>query len=295
MGTIRNETVVQDYIDAWEAHDSDAIVDTFGPGGTYRDPTTSGELTGEAIGDYAAGLWEAVPDLSFDVERLKSTVDDFVLYQWTMRGTQEGSLEELPPTGERFELPGVDVIEVGDNGITSIRGYFDPGSMLAQLGHRVDVQPEEFGPVSFGVSARLDLEKKTEPGAFSLTTLYFRDAEDEEAISDRVQDVITEMIEMDGVISAIATRDGERGNTITAWDEPEDARRLMREGSHREAVEEMFETDGLGEAGMTSIWTLERMNGRMLRCEECRELTYEVEADTCPECDAPLPAAPAYW
>lgn len=295
METIRNETIVKEYVDAWDAHDADAIVATFEPGGTYADPTTVGGISGDAIGNHAADLWEAIPDLSFEVGRLTSTVDDVVLLQWTMRGTQEGPLEELPPTEETFELPGTDVIEVGEEGITSVRGYFDPGTMIEQLGHRVDVQPERFGPVSFGTSARLDLGKKTKPGAFSLTYIEFRDADDEEAVVERVREIITEMIEVDGVISAVFVRDGERGYTITAWEEPDDAQRLMREGTHPAAVKEMFDRDGLGAGGVTSVWTLERMNGRMVRCDECLEITYEVEAAACPNCDASLPQAPPYW
>jgi len=212
-----------------------------------------------------------------------------------MHGTQEGPLEDLPPTGETIALPGTDVIEIGEDGITSVRGYFNSGTMMEQIGLRVDVQPDHLGPVKFGVATRLDLGKKTKPGAFGLTAITFRDAEDEEAIVDRVRAIVEEMTEMEGIISAVFTRDGERGYTISAWEDPEDAQQLMRGGTHQTSVQEMFEQDGLGAAGMTSVWTPKRMNRRMLRCTECLELTHEVEADACPECGASLPDAPPYW
>jgi rRNA maturation endonuclease Nob1 len=148
--------------------------------------------------------------------------------------------------------------------------------------------------VRFGVW-RLDLGQKTEPGAFSLTSITFRDAADQEAVSDRVEEIFREMTEMDGVISTVTTKDGERGHTMTAWETPEDARQLMRGGTHETAAQELFARDGLGAAAMTSVWTPERVNGRMLRCTECLEMTYEVEADTCPDCGATLPEAPPYW
>lgn len=296
MEPIRNEAIAREYVEAWDAHDADAVVDTFAPGGTYRDPTTDGALTGEAIGDHAADLWSAVPDLAFDVDRLRSAIDeDVVLVQWTMRGTQTESLAELPPTGQTFELPGTDVIEVGEAGIASVRGFFDRGTMLEDLGHRVDVQPEELGPATFGTAVRADLGSNGEPGAYSLTYISYRDAADEATVRDRVREIITEMIEMEGAIAAVfATVDG-RGYTITAWEDPTDAKRLMREGTHQTAVEEMFERDGLGAAGVTSVWTPERLNGRLLRCTDCVELTYDVEAASCPNCGAALPAAPPYW
>lgn len=295
MSAHNAELVVTEYVEAWNDHDSDAIVETFAEGGTYTDPTVPGNVTGNRIGEHAAGLWQSFPDLTFDVEQLSQTETGVVLLQWTMRGTQEGPLEDLPPTGETVALPGTDVIEVGANGITSVDGYFDAGTMMEQLGLRVDVQPNRFGPVEFGVSARLDLGRKTEPGAFSLTAIEYRDSEDAKAVGERVREIIQEMTAMDGVIGAVFTSDGERGCTITAWENPDAPRQLTRGGTHKSAVEEMFQTDGLGAGGMTSVWTLDRMNGRMLRCSKCGDLTYEVDADSCPDCGGDLPEPPAFW
>lgn len=295
MTTDNLESVVTDYVEAWNAHAPEAIVETFAAGGTYTDPTVPGELTGDAIAEYAANLSQTFPDLSFDVERLTRMENGTVLLQWIMRGTQEGPLEGLPPTGETVALPGTDVIEVGADGVTSVRGYFDSGTMMEQLGLRVDVQPDRLGPLTFGTAARLDLGRTTEPGAFSLTYIAFRDTDDAAAVQNRTQEIIEEMTSMDGVIGAVfASVDG-RGYTVTAWDDPDDARQLMAGGTHPTAVQELFARDGLGAAGMTSIWTPDRMNGRLVRCTECREMTYEIEADACPQCGATLPETPTYW
>ena len=59
--------MAQRYFDAWNQHDAGAIVATFAEAGFYSDPVTPGPLTGAAIGDYARGLWEGFPDLSFDI------------------------------------------------------------------------------------------------------------------------------------------------------------------------------------------------------------------------------------
>lgn len=295
MVTTDNESVVVAYVEAWNDHDADALVETFAEGGTFTDPTVPEGLTGDAIGEHAAGLWRAFPDLSFDVERLTRTDDSAVVLQWTMHGTQEGPLEDLPPMGETVAVPGTDVIEVSASGITSVDGHFDVGTMMEQLGLRVDVQPERLGPLSFGTSARMDLGKTTEPGAFSLTYIAFRDDGDAEAVQDRTREIIREMTGMDGVISTVFASVGGRGYTITAWEDPEDARQLMQDGTHPTAVRELFEPDGLGAAAMTSVWTPGRMNGRMVRCTACFEMTYEFEADACPECGEPLPSPPTYW
>ena len=53
--------VAQRYFDAWNRRDPEAIVATFAEGGTYTDPNIPEGLGGQAIGEYAAGLFTAFP------------------------------------------------------------------------------------------------------------------------------------------------------------------------------------------------------------------------------------------
>jgi len=46
-----------------------------------------------------------------------------------MTGTQTGPFAGLPPTGQTVRPPGIDVIETGQDGIRSVTGYFDSGSV----------------------------------------------------------------------------------------------------------------------------------------------------------------------
>jgi len=99
-----NLEIARRYLDAWNAHDADAIARTFVAGGTYCDPTTP-ELSGDAIGAYAKGLWSAFPDLSFDVSSIAETGDHRVVAEWTMKGTNTEAFLGLPPTGRAVSLP----------------------------------------------------------------------------------------------------------------------------------------------------------------------------------------------
>lgn len=67
--------VAQSYFDAWNRRDPDAIVATFAEGGTYTDPNVPEGLRDRAIGEYAAGLFTAFPDLSFDIISPHATGD----------------------------------------------------------------------------------------------------------------------------------------------------------------------------------------------------------------------------
>jgi ketosteroid isomerase-like protein len=71
--------VAQRYFDAWNRRDPEAIVATFAEGGTYKDPNAPEGLSGRAIAEYAAGLFAAFPDLSFDVLSHHGTGDGRVV------------------------------------------------------------------------------------------------------------------------------------------------------------------------------------------------------------------------
>ncbi|WP_455199809.1 nuclear transport factor 2 family protein, partial [Kaarinaea lacus] len=73
------------YLDAWNAHDADAIVKSFAAGGTYCDPTVEA-ISGDEIAANAKRLWSAFPDLSFDIARITENGADRVVAEWIMKG-----------------------------------------------------------------------------------------------------------------------------------------------------------------------------------------------------------------
>jgi len=70
--------IAQQYFNAWNQHDAAAILATFAENGTYADPATPGLLSGPAIGAYAQAIWEAFPDLSFDIVSVVENGSDLV-------------------------------------------------------------------------------------------------------------------------------------------------------------------------------------------------------------------------
>ncbi len=115
--------VFQHYTDAWNRHDAAGIVATFAECGTYTDPTTAGPLVGAAIAAYAQSLWEAFPDLSFEVVSLSPNDQGFVSAEWLMKGTNTGPMMGLPPTGRSIALAGADFARVDGGKILSLQGY----------------------------------------------------------------------------------------------------------------------------------------------------------------------------
>lgn len=283
--------IAKQYLDAWNAHDADAIVKTFAADGTYCDPST-GEISGEAIGANAKRLWSAFPDLSFEIASLAEAGAGRVVAEWMMKGTNTGAFQGLTPTGHAISLPGVDVIEIGEDGIKAVKGYFDTRAIPDQLGLQVLMQPFQVGPFSFGNSVSVQSGKKTKPGAFGITTIWNPDAQTEE-IRALTRATATEMLGMDGFIGLAFFRIGNRGVTISAWERPEHTKQLMRGGTHSEAMRKF--RSGLSDAGFTSVWVPDHINPLWVRCTACHKMNdYENQSGVC-SCGQRLPEAPAFF
>ncbi|MGY1684475.1 ester cyclase [Geodermatophilus sp. SYSU D00867] len=139
--TLSAAELAERYLRGWNDHDGDAVAATFADGGTYADPTLPEPLPKTAIASYVSALVAAFPDLVFALEDVSSE-GSRVYARWRMQGTNSGVVPGLPaPTERRCDLPGIDAIEVGPDGITRVVGYFDQKTLLEQLGMRVDVVP----------------------------------------------------------------------------------------------------------------------------------------------------------
>lgn len=283
--------IARQYLDAWNAHDAEALMKTFAAGGTYRDPTT-GEISPDAIAANAKRLWGAFPDLSFEIKTIAEACVGRVVAEWIMKGTNSGAFQGLPATGRTIALQGVDVIEVGENGIEAVRGYFDTRTLSEQLGLQVLAQPHSAGPFLFGNSIAVQSGKKLKPGAFAITTIWNSDEQTED-VRAMTRATATEMLRMEGFIGASFFRIGGRGVTISAWEKPEQTKQLMRGGTHAEAMRRFWAD--LGDSAFTSVWVPHHVNPLWVRCTVCRKMNnYEKHSGVC-SCGHRLPEAPAYF
>lgn len=286
-------SLLQQYADAWNSHDRAALLSTFAEGGTYTDPLAPG-LRGDAIADYAEGLWEAFPDLSFELAGTPATGDGMVTFQWLMKGTNTGPFNGLPPSGLAVALPGADFIRIEGGKIRSVQGYFDAGEVPRQLGLQVVVQPAEVGPFCFGTSTAAQSGKKSRPAAFSITSVHARSDEEMQQIRDSSRAMVTELLSTPGFIGWTGMTIGRRLLTVTAWEDVDSPREFSRKGIHAEVTRKFFGTD-LTAGGFTSVWVPDHFNPTRVRCTECGRMEdYEKDGGRC-ACGQTLPEAPPYW
>jgi predicted ester cyclase len=245
-----------------------------------------------ATADYARGLWDAFPDLTFEIISKAQTGPDSVAAQWLMRGTNTGSLQGLPPTDRSVEVPGSDFIEIEGDKVRSVQGYFDSRAVPEQLGLQVLVQPKAIGPFSFGTSTLAQTGKNAKPGAFSITMLEARSDDEVEQIRQTSREIVKEMLELRGFIGWMGMVVGHRMMTVTAWENQDDPRQMYSRGIHPEAVRKFLGPD-LAAGGMFSVWSSGRFTTH-IRCPACaRMVDLEKTKGTCP-CGEALPGPLPY-
>lgn len=227
--------VAHGYMEAWNRRDAQGIVATFAAGGTYSDPLAKG-IGGETLIAYVRGLWQAFPDLCFEIGDQTLVGEQLVAFQWLMKGTNSGPFQGLPPSGREVILPGADFITVAGDKIQTVQGYFDAGEVPRQLGLQITAQPYTLGPFQFGLTSAVQSGSTNRPGAFSITVLHTRSEQEVEQVRDYSKRLVPEMLSMPGFIGWTGINVGDRMITVTAREDPESPRGLTRESSHTEAM-----------------------------------------------------------
>jgi steroid delta-isomerase-like uncharacterized protein len=288
---------VESYFTAWNARDPEAVAATLAADGTYTDPTVTGPpLAGAVLAGHARALFASFPDLSFEILSCQPVDGDpgTVLARWLMRGTNTGPWNGRPPTGRPVALRGVDVFTVRAGKIGSVEAYFDRQAMAEQLGFQVRPLPAVAGPFQFGYAARVSAGSSEIPGAVSLTWIDARSEEEAEEIRLRVAAMVPELAQEPGFISFTGMEIGRRQYTITAWENVNAVRAVMRNRTHQAAVAR-FLTEDFGAAASTGVWILHHLHPVWVRCPACASMTDRAQADGVCACGEPLPQAPASW
>lgn len=283
--------VVQTYFDAWNRHDATALLASLTTDGVYADPLVPQGVSGPALAGYAQGLWEAFPDLHFELAAVGALDDGHVAAQWIMYGTNTGAFNGLPPTGKSVKVLGADFVEAPDGKVKRVQGYFDSGEVPRQLGLQVVVQPDCAGPFEFGTSLRVATDKKTKPGEVIITALEANTPADVVNVREMSRTIALEMLKMKGFISLTAMTVGHRMITISAWKNPDDAHQLMQSGTHLQASK-LYYSQPMSQGGIMMWLKPERFlasaydvqSGRMLRYNDGEGLSAEA-----------LATMPAWW
>jgi steroid delta-isomerase-like uncharacterized protein len=133
----KRESIVREHMDSENRHEFDATMNTFHHP-RYELVATSEVYDGtEEVERYFEESRRAFPDQRNELLALHHS-DDAVLVEAVIRGTHDGPLRNLPPTGREFELPILSIFFFDDDKLVCERIYFDSTTMLRQLGFARD-------------------------------------------------------------------------------------------------------------------------------------------------------------
>jgi steroid delta-isomerase-like uncharacterized protein len=111
-----------------------AADELFAAGHTYEDPASPGVGTGPAgMKGFLSLYHSGYPDSHWTIDHMYA-VDDTMITLWTGRGTQNGELMGIAPTGKSAAVKGVWIHRIADGKIVQSTNVWDALGMLRQLG-----------------------------------------------------------------------------------------------------------------------------------------------------------------
>ena len=128
------ERIVREHMESENTHDFDVTLDTFAGHPRYEIIPTGEVHDGtEEVSRYYSDTRAAFPDQRNEVIALYHA-DDAVIVEFWLRGTHEGELRGIPPTGKSFECRMTAFFLFEEDRLVNERVYFDAATILTQLG-----------------------------------------------------------------------------------------------------------------------------------------------------------------
>lgn len=132
------EKVFDEYIAAWNSHDTEKIAEFFTEDGIHEDVAVGSVFHGKS--ELKAGLsrlFAACPDFRLELKTLLAA-GNWVAQEWVMSGTRTGDLDRLgiAASGKRFSIRGASITRLRGGKIARNTDYWDMQSMRQQLGQQ---------------------------------------------------------------------------------------------------------------------------------------------------------------
>jgi steroid delta-isomerase-like uncharacterized protein len=126
--------LVRDLIEAWNDHDSNRLAALYAPDFEEDDVAQPRPLHGpDAVRRLMRLYLRAFPDLRIIPDAVIIQGDQIAL-SWTLCGTHQGSLMNIPPTGRGVRIRGVSLITLAGGRIRRATRIWDLAGMLRTFG-----------------------------------------------------------------------------------------------------------------------------------------------------------------
>ena len=134
MSIHRNKRLWQKHVLAENRRSIEGLLATLCDEPVYTLMATGEEYRGkDAVAAFYTGLFEAVPDATFDLANA-FVAEAGVVEESVLRGMHQGKWMSVEATGRKIELPLTIVFPMTDGQILGERLYFDMGTLMRCLG-----------------------------------------------------------------------------------------------------------------------------------------------------------------
>ena len=134
MDTENNKAIARRFIQVWAQGDMKLIDELASPTISVNYPIVPQGTKGrEAFKKGLERFRSAFPDGELRVEEEIAEGDKVVL-RWSMAGTNQGQLLNIPPTGKKAKWTGITIYQIADGKVVEERGEEDAVGLLRQLG-----------------------------------------------------------------------------------------------------------------------------------------------------------------
>ena len=134
---VKYRSLLDRYVERYNAKDLDAVMDLYADDAVQYMPDGTFEGRG-TIRDRLAKELDAFSDIAHRVVSYTEQ-DDAFADEWVFVGTHTGPVTlpdgtEVPPTGKRIEIPGMEIVKMRDGKIVANNLYYDNLAVLLQFG-----------------------------------------------------------------------------------------------------------------------------------------------------------------
>jgi steroid delta-isomerase-like uncharacterized protein len=121
--------VVEKFAAGWSSHDPDELAAIFTDDCFYEDVVLNVAARGpEDVKQFLRDWLTISSDLNMRLTK-QFGMGDAAGAEWIFTGTHDGQLDELGPTGKRFEFRGATLFEFKDDRITGCIDYWDMATL----------------------------------------------------------------------------------------------------------------------------------------------------------------------
>jgi steroid delta-isomerase-like uncharacterized protein len=134
MGTDENKAVARRSIEEiWNKGDLAVVQELLASGYVHHVAGAETVRSSEGMGQFVTAFRSAFPDLTFTIEDQIAGADKVLTY-WTGRGTHQGELQGIAPTGKQITITGMTLERIVNGKVVEGWAEFDALGMMQQLG-----------------------------------------------------------------------------------------------------------------------------------------------------------------